>query len=187
MPDRVRFEVVTAVLVVATLFSVLMTWKAQEPYPGLLMPSFPGSPLQDGEVRWTQHRVEALTREGDVLAVPVDELLPDTRVVRSAVVGSAFSAGLDEVGTPRPADRTRSPWERVLLGQEPAYTQEGTVRAYDPRTVDWLQTRMRALFPGRSVQEIRIVLEQHKADMDELERVTAEPIQEVRIRLQEQP
>lgn len=187
MPDRVRFEVVTAVLVVATLLSMLMTWKAHEPYPGLLMPSFPGSPLQDGEVRWTQHRMEAVTREGDVLPVPVDELLPDVRVVRSAVVGSAFSAGLDEVGTPRSADRHRSLWERVLLGQEPGSNQEGTLRAYDPLTVEWLQARMSSLFPNRSVQEVRIVLEQHRADMDELDRVTAEPIQEVRVPLQEQP
>ena len=131
-----------------------------EPYPALLMPAFEGTQT-DGHGRASGESVAIVVSFGDgtVESVPLRTLL--ARAPSSHIMAMAQIA-LKPKPSP-PVDRPASPSSlRELLKRHvvPGLPLRAARISYwsgpDPLTVEWLQTRMRELFPGRRAIRVTV-------------------------------
>jgi hypothetical protein len=131
-----------------------------EPYPALLMPAFDGAATDaQGLVSGESVAITVTFEDGTEKPVPLRTLF--------ARAPSSYIMAMAHIGLkPKPAPPVEAPIApssfRELLKHRvvPGVSLSAARRYYwsgpDPRTVAWLRTRMRELFPGRRAMRVTV-------------------------------
>ena len=96
---KLRIRAVFATTLVVFAVELLCFVRGNEPYPALIMPSFPGHPLHDGVLVHTEPAIGIRFTDGRTTSVPFNTILPPSPLDSSSVFRAGFFGDVTDPDT----------------------------------------------------------------------------------------